>query len=322
MSSYENDENIKSIWCRSYYGMDLNKQGYKITEIYPCKFGIKCRGAHCSDEIIEKNNIKKWKQCDKGHINILELMNQVTEILEKNKEMVQNTKYRSKILSINKMRIDELFMFWYEIFYYHHRISKELPTKKAWTNTKSKPAPIEGFNYKDDVPNFYIDNDDLWSIERMMHMCPKFIGLDRNVRLSVKNICIGDINCKEGVHNINDLICMDNFITGTCNCISVSEYEQNKSKIIHEIDIINNQLNPSNDDDGFTINISKKKKDELVSILIIKKKELNEIKRMVHLTEKGFIPLNVQIEIKKESSPKPTTEVQVKKTNKIVKPKF
>jgi hypothetical protein len=150
--------------------MDLNKQGYKITEIYPCKFGIKCRGAHCSDEIIEKNNIKKWKQCDKGHINILELMNQVIEILEKNKEMVQNTKYRSKILSINKMRIDELFMFWYEIFYYHHRISKELPTKKAWTNTKSKPAPIEGFNYKDDVPNFYIDNDDLWSIERMMHM--------------------------------------------------------------------------------------------------------------------------------------------------------
>jgi hypothetical protein len=115
---------------------------------------------------------------------------------------------------------------------------------------------------------------------------------------------------------------MDNFITGTCNCISASEYEQNKSKIIHEIDIINNQLNPSNDDDGFTINISKKKKDELSSILIIKKKELNEIKRMVHLTEKGFIPLNVQIEIKKESTPKLSTEVQVRKTNKIVKPKF
>jgi hypothetical protein len=322
MSSYDNDENIKSIWCRSYYGMNLNKQGYKITEIYPCKFGSKCRGAHTCDDIIEKNSIKKWKQCDKSHINILELMEQVIEILEKNKEMIQNTKYRVKILNINKMKIDELFAFWYEVFYYHHRISKELPTKKAWTNTKSKPAPIEGYNYKDDVPNFYIENDDLWSIERMMHMCPKFISLDRNIRVSVKNICIGDINCKEGVHDNNDLMCMDNLITGTCNCVSADIYEQNKKKIIDEINSINNQLNPGDDEEGFTINISKKKKDELSSLLLIKKKELSEMKRMVHITEKGVIPLNIRIEIKNVANPKPSEEVQVKKTNKIVKPKF
>ena len=322
MSSYDNDDNIKSIWCRSYYGMKLNKDGYKITEIYPCKFGDKCRGAHSCDEVIEKNSIKKWKQCDKSHINILELKEQVIEIIEKNKEMVQNTKYRMKILNINNMRIDELFTFWYEIFYYHHRISKELPTKKAWTNTKSKPAPIEGYNYKDDVPNFYIENDDLWSIERMMHMCPKFISLDKNVRMSVKNICIGDINCKEGAHDTNDLICIDNLITGTCSCVSAEMFEQNKKTCIDEINKIDSQLNPDDDEDGFTVNISKKKKDELNSLLLIKKKELNEMKRMVHLTEKGFVPLNVHIEIKKETNPKPSEEVQVKKTNKIVKPKF
>jgi hypothetical protein len=92
--------------------------------------------------------------------------------------------------------------------------------------------------------------------------------------------------------------------------------------IIDEINIINGQINPGNDEDGFIINISKKRKDELNSLLLIKKKELNEIKRMVHFTEKGLIPLNVQIEIKKEANPKPTGEVQVKKTNKIVKPKF
>ncbi len=321
MSSYDNDDNIKNIWCRSYYGMNLNRSGYNISEIYPCKFGIKCRGAHTIDEIIEKSSIKKWKQCDKSHINILELKEQVIDILEKNKEMVQNTKYRMKIMNVNKMRIDELFAFWYEIFYFHHRISKELPTKKAWTNTKSKPAPIEGYNYKDDVPNFYIENDDLWSIERMMHMCPKFISLDRNVRISVKNICIGDINCKEGVHDINDLICIDNLITGNCNCESIENFQQKKAKIIEEISSIDDQLNP-NVEDGFTINISKKKKDELNSLILIKKKELGEIKRMIHLTEKGFIPLNVQIEIKKETNPKPSEEIQVKKTNKIIKPKF
>jgi uncharacterized protein YdeI (YjbR/CyaY-like superfamily) len=58
MSSYDNDDNIKSIWCRSYYTMWLNKQGYSITEFYPCKFGEKCKGAHSCDEIVEKQDRK------------------------------------------------------------------------------------------------------------------------------------------------------------------------------------------------------------------------------------------------------------------------
>lgn len=321
--SYDNDDNYKNIWCRSYYGMVLNKQGYNIIDMYPCKFGLKCRGAHKSDEIIEKHTLKKWKESAKGHINILEIKNKVIEILQKNKEMVQSTKYRMKILNINNMRIDELFTFWYDIFYYHHRISKELPTKKAWTNTKSKPSPIEGFNYKDDVPNFYIENDDLWAIERMLHMCPKFNSLDKTIKTSVKDICIGDINCKEGSHSIKDLICIDNFITGKCACISKEEYDIKTRTIIDTI----NELNSINikDEDGFiqkTNNISKKKKDEIMSQLIIKKKELNELTRMYHMTEYGFIPLNVQTEIKNKDVPKTLEDIQVKKTTKIVKPKF
>lgn len=322
MTSYDNDDNIKSIWCRSYYGMELNKQGYKITEIYPCKFGENCRGAHSYNEIIFKHAIKKWKDSDKSHINILELKDKVVEIIEKNRESVQNTKYRLKIVNLNTMRIDELFIFWYDIFYYHHRISKELPTKKAWTNTKNKPAPIEGFNYKDDVPDFYIDNEDLWGIERMMHMCPKFISLDKTIKISVKNICIGDINCKEGVHDTNDLICIENLITGNCSCESIEVFENNKTTLIEDIKRIEQQLNPTEDEDGFTVNISKKKKDELTSLLINKKRELINIKRMVHLTEQGFIPLNIQIEKRKENNPKPIEEMQIKKTNKVVKPKF
>ncbi len=323
MASYDNDDNnIKNIWCRSYYGMELNKKGYKITEIYPCKFGDKCHGAHTSDEIIEKSKIKKWKKADKSNINILDFMERIIDILEKNREMIQNTKYRAKVSNIHKMRIDELFMFWSEMFYYHHNISKKLPTKKAWTDNKSKPLPIEGYNYKDDVPNLYIDNEDIWDLERMLHMCPKYLALDKSVRMSVKNICIGDINCKEGVHDLNDLICIDNLITGNCSCVSLEKYDMDKSNIIDDINKINTQLNPTSDEDGFTVSMTKKRKDELIELLAIKKKELNNLKRMVHLTEKGIVPLNVQIEIKKVTNPKPSEEVIVKKANKIVKPKF
>jgi hypothetical protein len=325
MSSYYDDNNIKCIWCRSYYGMELNKQGYKILEIYPCKFNEKCKGAHSYDEIVEKHSIKKWKLSDKSHINILELKDRVIEILEKNKEMIQNIKYRTKIMNLHTLRIDELFAFWYELFYYHHRISKELPTKKAWTNTKSKPAPIEGFNYKDDVPNFYIENDDLWAIERMMHLCPKFMSLDKTIRVSVKNICVGDINCKEGAHDINDLICIDNLITGNCNCEKLDIFNNRKQKLMDEINNINSHLN-SETDEGFIINMTKKKKEEFIitikRIINIKKQEHDNIKRMVHLTEKGFIPLNVLSETKKINNPKPSDEPQVKKTNKIIRPKF
>ncbi len=320
MTSF-NDESYKTIWCRSYYGMELNKQGYKISDIYPCRFGETCRGAHSCNEIIEKHCIKKWKTCDKSHIDILDLMEKVLDILEKNKELVQNTKYRCKLLTINKMRIDELFTFWCEIFYYHHRIAKELPSIKAWTNHKSKPQPIEGYNFKDDVPSFYIENDDLWSIERMMHMCEKFKSLDKSTKISVKNICIGDINCKEGAHNMNDLICIDNLINGTCSCISIDNFNSNKIKIMKEINQIKNQLN-TNEEDGFVVNITKKKKEELNSLLLIKNKELNSLTRMVHLTENGLIPLSIRIEHKKQNNPKPVEEIQVKKTAKVVKPKF
>ena len=321
MSTYDNEDNNKTIWCRSYYGMELNKQGYKITEIYPCKFGNTCRGAHTPDEIIEKLHIKKWKHIDKSHIDILDIMETVIDVLEKNKEKIQNIKYRTKILNINKLRIDELFTLWYEIFYYHHNIAKKLPTRKAWTDSKSKPMPVEGYNYKDDVPNFNIENDDLWNIERMIHLCTKFDSLDKTTKISVKNICIGDINCKEGAHDINDLICIDNLINGTCSCISLEKYNSSKTHLIDEIDSIDEQLHPE-EEDGFVVNITKKKKDELTLLLNIKKKELNELKRKVHMTEKGFIPLSVRIETKKQNNPKPVEEVQVKKTVKIVKPKF
>lgn len=317
-----NDDNIKNIWCRSYYGMELNMKGYKVIDIYPCKFGAKCHGAHSSSEIIEKSKIKKWKKADKSNINVLDFMERVINILEKNRELIQNPKYRAKIPNIHKMRIDELFMFWCEVFYYHHNISKKLPTKKSWTDTKSKPQPVEGYNYKDDVPNFYIDDDDFWDLERMMHMCPKFLALDKSIRVSVRDICIGDINCKEGVHDINDLVCIDNLITGKCSCIPLKEYETNKQMINDVITKINMQLNPREDDDGFTLSMTKKRKDELSELLAIKKKELNNCKRMVHLTENGLVPLDVQIEIKKQANPKPSEEVQVKKANKIVKPKF
>jgi hypothetical protein len=321
MTNYDKEDNYKTIWCRSYYGMELNKQGFKINDIYPCKFGESCRGAHYKHEIIEKTNIKKWKRIDKSHIDILDLMDKVVEILQKNKELVQNTKYRCKLLTINNMRIDELFIFWCEIFYYHHRIAKELPTKKAWTNPKSKPQPIEGFNFKDEVPSFYIDNDDLWSIERSLHLCEKYKSLDKTIKMSVKNVCIGDINCKEGAHDINDLICIDNLINGSCSCISLEDYNTTKTKLQKEIQLINNHLNPAKED-GFEVSISKKKLDELKSLLLLKNKELNELKRMMHLTEDGFIPLSVRIEIKKQNDPKPVEEIQVKKTVKIVKPKF
>ena len=68
--------------------------------------------------------------------------------------------------------------------------------------------------------------------------------------------------------------------------------------------------------------MTKKRKDELTELLSIKKKELINLKRMVHMTEKGMVPLNVQIEIKKQTNPKPSEEIVVKKANKIVKPKF
>ena len=309
----------KFIWCRSYYGIELNKQGYKILDIYPCKFGDKCRSAHSSDELIVKDHIEKWRDMDKAHINILKIYENVIDVMEKSKDKIINQKYISMMINIYKMRFDEIMAFWYDLACYHRSIANDLPSRKSWQDPRNKPQPIGGFNFQDDVPLFLLENDDdIWALQRTLRMCNKFISLDKSIKISVKDVCCGDVNCKEGVHDENDLVCIDNMLNGTCSCIGKEEYEEKKQKLIDEINKYNITENVN---DGFTVKLSKKQKEEYSSLLRIKYNELNSLKRKVHLTEYNMVPM-CKLRESKSAIERPVETLEVKKTNKVSKPKF
>jgi hypothetical protein len=322
VKTYDNNFE-KHIWCRTYCGMSLNIQGYKIDQIFPCKYGSTCRGAHTKDEIVIKDEIKHWRKCDKSHLNLLSIYDNIIQAIESSKDMVISQKYRAQILNINKMRFDELLMFWFDITCYHRRISKELPTKKSWQNPKSKPQPMEGYNFKDDVPTFYLENEeDVWSLERTIHMCEKHLGVLTNPRTSVKNICIGDVNCKEGIHNREELVCIDNMLNGNCSCELKETFNEKKIKLTTEIKEIEKKLNPSTDEDGFSVFITKKVKDELIQKLKEKKIESTNLFRLVHLTEFGLIPLSERQKEREKTQPVAVENIQVVETKKVMKKKY
>jgi hypothetical protein len=53
---------------------------------------------------------------------------------------------------------------------------------------------------------------------------------ERKTGLDLSDLCLATgKNCKHGVTNMNELLCVDDFLTGTCTCPSMGE----KSRMIH-----------------------------------------------------------------------------------------
>lgn len=285
--------------CRSYYGMYLNRTGHDITEIYPCRFRENCNNSHSINDIKMRQHIKSWNTYDKSLLNLYKIKENIINIIEKSQDGIHNMKYRSQISIINTKSFVELLAFWYDITCYHRRIVSKMADIKQ---------PMEGYNKISEIPQFILDNEDnVWALERQLHMCEKHIKLDKTKKISVKEICCGDINCKEGAHNKSDLICIDDMLSGKCSCISRELYTEQKTRLEHEIKLLTNI-----EDDGF-ITKSKKKKDPVRVIEL--NQMLHNMSRMIHLTEEGTIPMSVHIE---QNQVKPVVSEQ-KEAKRVVK---
>lgn len=320
MAASASVETNKTTWCRAYYGQYLNKLGYNIIDIFPCRYGAECRGVHDISELVVKPHIHKWMRQSMARINIMNIMNNIMDVIEKSKDMVTSTKYRGIIQTTPRMRFDELLTFWYDITCYHRRIAKDLHTMRSWANPKSKPPPTEGFFFKEEVPCFYLENeDDVWALERTLHMCPMYMALSTSTT-SVKNLCCGDVNCKDGVHSTDNLVCIDNMLTGTCKCMTKTQIDMMKQQLSDEIASLYKQMETSVDEDGFTFVLSKKVKHDMNQKIQSKVTEINSLHCKLHLTEKGLVPLSILIEEHMKTVPKET--VEIKEVKKIVKKKY
>ena len=282
----------KATWCRSFYGKHLKENGYKIRDIRPCCYGNTCRGAHNITELREKKNITKWRHMDKSKVDILKIKNSIINVLKLSKNKVNNMKYLSGIEQINNMNFIDLINFWFDITCYHRRIYNQLSYNRYNFN------PTDGFNVKEDVPLFTLKYEDyVWAMQRSFHMCSKhnYLINNKNKSLSVRYVCCGGINCKEGVHKNEHLACIDDLLYGKCSCLNREECESLNEKNRQIILSYEKQLKSNKDTNGFIKKISRKQK----TILYRKITELqNEIKnniRKIHYTEQGLIPMSQRI---------------------------
>jgi hypothetical protein len=305
---------IKNTWCIPYLAKYLNDElNYNITGYFECRYKDTCRQAHSKSEIVEMDHIKSWRNRDKSSVDLFAIKKNIIQTIMTSKDSVIETKFRPDIINIESMRFDELLNFWFDITCFHRRLSKELPSKEHWTN-RNKPNPIGGFFFKNDVPKFFLDNEeDVWSLQRTLRMCKKHSSLSHDKCISIKDICCGDINCKEGVHNPTDLVCIDNLLTGKCDCLSEEEIEQQQSSLMEESEFIQEQINNPK--------TNKKVKESLIIQYNQIVTKYNMLNRKKHLTEQGLVPLMIRVD-REKSSPITVLDVdtvEIKKVVRIVK---
>lgn len=307
----------KSSFCRVIYGKYLNSAGYNITHIHhDCRYGESCRGCHNPSEFRLLAHITKWEKKSKANINLLEIRESIKNALMEESGKVKNTKYKSSIIHASSLPFNELLHYWFDITCYHRKIAKTLRTQN----------PCEGYSNPKDVPKFYLANeDDVWALERVIHFCQEFKLMveSKGKPFGVRDICVGHKNCKNGVHELKDLVCVADLIKGTCSC-GPNTYDESRQRILGDIQTLKKQMAGGVDEDGFELTVSKAMKTKITSQITALQKELAGLKpRMIHYTEDGLIPLSKRIEDAEAAKPKDidVEEIKTKTVRRVVKKK-
>jgi hypothetical protein len=298
--SSKKDVQPKEVWCLAYYAKHLRQEGYDVKGYYECRYEDGCYCAHTQKDIKIKPHISKWAKESKDKIDLLKIMEKIITIIKKSSEDVVNPKYRSMIMNIEKLRFDELLHVWFDITCYHRRIAKSDKINYKKFSRSSTPISIEGFQFKDDIPLFKLDEieDDVWALQRTLRLCKKNEETIPGVPIYIKELCCGDINCKEGVHALEHLVCVDNMIDGKCKCPTFEQNETMKKSYIAQGQVFLEIINCPG--------VEKKERADAVieyNKIVSKYKKIEKYTKMIHLTEQGLIPLCERIKAKaKEGS--------------------
>ena len=320
----------KNLFCRDRCWQLINNHygGNVFTSIpgsrlRKCSYGDTCRGAHTEEEINTLPHVHKFNCLDKKKLDLVPIYNNIRDVFETSKDKVKDKDLKLRLNDYQELNFIELMNLWFDLTCYHRKIKKEMLKDKSY---KSEFPDIKS------IPEFLLENEDIvWPLERITKLCPINQKLltkinSKDEKPIIWDICLASINCKLGCHNISNMICNDNFLTGTCDCISKEEFDSQKEEIVLQIAQLKDQSNPI---DGFqAVKPSKRKKH--LNQLEIKKltTKLNGMRRKLHFTELEMKPFNKQLSEYQESVIEKKKEVEKeitdreKKMKKVVKKKI
>ena len=299
-SSVNGTITTKNLWCRDARAKYIiNSLGYspfrqaRGSNIRECSYGDSCRGAHRLEEIRLLPHINRWNRVDKKNYDFPGMFCNIKDVLLKDAVKIReiDPNYR-KLNNIENINVIQLIQLWKELACYYRKIAKEIPRKRDWKSTIPPKTHDSGYVFSDEVPGFYLDekyDDNVWALERTTHYCNNHNDfkkkIDNKEQIIIWDLCLGESNCKEGIHHLDEMLCIDNFLTGSCDCKSKEEFDTYKTGLKDEIEIIEDKLN--------TV-LKPKQIESFKASLFRKKAEFNNLQRKLHFTDSGMIPYDQQ----------------------------
>ena len=273
MASYVVNTNIdnkqeqeKDRWCKLAYANLVNNwlisnniNPKKILGKVPqCRFKCNCYYAHKREEITLLKYLKEFNDFNKAELDIYKHYSIMKSLIIKNK---------SKLSTIQKKIINESDL---NDFITVLRIWRNFNCEFSKQSKSWKPRSSSKFKFRHEIPSFEYENCDMmWAIYKYTKKCEQFIEMKSKIstksKIVIDELCRRDKNCKNGCHEIDEMICIDDMIKGQCNC-------KYKTK-----DIIKEK-------------IKNLKKDSEESKNLVE--DMYKVKK--HLTLEGLIPFEIQ----------------------------
>lgn len=291
----------KNLWCRDTRGQEVvrilgfnpftEEKGCRVRE---CTYGKECKGAHSLSEFIITPHINRWLKLNKATFPFCDLHNEIVNVIKSDKVKIKdNNDLVIKINTIDTMNFIEQLNLWHDLSCYYRKMAKTLHKKYEWKSAVPPPINPQGYIFADDVPCFYLSEkteDYAWAFDRITRVCNMHSRFKSKVSLkqkvTIRDLCLGEMNCKEGTHYVDEQVCVDNFLTGSCSCVSKAEFDTQKQNIINQINIVSDKIDKV-----------KGNKNGLTKQLNELNKQLNGMSRKLHYTEEGMLPYNEQYKI-------------------------
>lgn len=309
------NSNYKAYFCVDAYACMVKKSLGRspFTEsrgnhVRRCPKGDSCYGAHFEEEIKVKPFIRKFEGLDFSKIDLSKYDQAIFTVVNEARGKVQDAELKRKMYHLNTMNFVEKLQLWIELYY--------------WSSKEKKNGNRSVPRFSIDNPKNDINEDYMWALERITHMCPKHMEVKRKIKngehLTIRDTCLGGYNCKFGAHYTEQLVNVQDLLTGVSDDPFTKEmYEKKRNEILSSISemerkIKNMEKYISKPEDGWSGGNKSQKTKEKISkfkrIVFAKNRELKNLPRQVHLTEKGLIPMSVHLErisrIKEEKAKK------------------
>ncbi len=253
-------DSTQNLWCRdTMWKFVADSLGRRAEDIFSQRNGChlrccnksasECRGAHNLTDLKPLPHISKYNNLNKANFNWVKLYLNVLKTMQRDLPLVKKEEHKRFVSELTNMNFIELIQLWRNMACYYNKAAKELPYKK---DTKGQTMSVQecGFAYRDDVPNFRIGDDledHAWSFERLTRYCPinqKFeADIKAGIQITIWDLCLATgLNCKEGVHFKSEMLCVDDFLTGKCSCLTQEQIEEQEMLLSQQLIDASNKL--------------------------------------------------------------------------------